>query len=299
MRLLAVGVPFAAYLLLQSGAAALAQSASSEPMFTKAPPITPPVEYSTAASQLPASWGDVTTSLTGLGITNGFSDRATAEVAANWYSQNLGLHVDTGRDWREENANFIIAGLSYAITPNIRPEFLYGTSSENAGIQPRTYLRGEIQFTTPAIPGQTGIVATPAVSFREYRNGVQEVDPEFDVAFYHPALPDNTYFVTEFTGTANFVQSISAVGYEIAGGETYVMPYWGTLGAEVFGGRMVYDNTLCVTLCSVQNQFFGIRPLASFYLDHNPALELFFRGEIATTNFYNIYGGTIGFKRSF
>jgi hypothetical protein len=105
--------------------------------------------------------------------------------------------------------------------------------------------------------------------------------------------------VTEVVGTAVFVQSLSSVGYEFAGSETYVIPRFGTFGAQLFGGRMVYDNTLCVTLCGVQNNFIGIRPLISFYLNPKETMELYFRGEITATDFYNIYGGTIGLKTRF
>jgi hypothetical protein len=62
---------------------------------------------------------------------------------------------------------------------------------------------------------------------------------------------------------------------------------------------MVYDNTLCITLCSVVNKFVGIRPLVSYYLNHTDKYELFVRGEAVATDFYNIYGGTVGLKTRF
>jgi hypothetical protein len=128
---------------------------------------------------------------------------------------------------------------------------------------------------------------------------VQEVVPELHIAFYHPEFADHTYFVTEVKATTTFVESVSAVGSEFSGTATYVMPKWGTVGAELFGGRMTYDATLCVELCGVRNRFAGVRPLVSFYLNHTDSLELYVRGEIVATDSYNIYGGTVGLKTAF
>jgi hypothetical protein len=307
-RAFVTGLPLAAFCIVQMGALARAEDSAGAPvMYTKAPPSDAVSSGQSGGGvmmpipQLPtiAPYGDVTIAGTGLAVTNGFSNRAVADFAANWYYSGLGLHVDTSRDWREENADYIVAGVSYAITPYIRPKFLYGTSSENLGIQPKTYLRGEIEFQMPSVPGTTGIVATPSITSREYRNGVRETVPEIDVAFYHPEFANHTYFVSEVKATTIMVETISALGYEFSGSETYVIPKWGTIGAEVFGGRMVYDVTLCAMLCSVQNRFLGIRPLVSFYLNHSDAHELFVRGEVVATDFYNIYGGTVGLKTKF
>jgi hypothetical protein len=303
----AFGLLLAAISVMQWTDEARAQDIPAAPvMYTKAPPNSDPAAVMPAqggGAMMPlpqlAPHGDVTIAGTGLAVTNGFSNRAVADVAANWYASGFGLHLDTSRDWREENANYVVAGVSYAITPYITPKILYGTSSENLGIQPRTYLKGEIAFATPPVPGTTGVVATPSVTYREYRNGVQETVPEIDVAFYHPEFANHSYLVTEAKASAIFVATVSAPGYEFSGSETYVIPKWGTFGAEVFGGRMVYDVTLCAIFCSVQNRFVGIRPLVSFYLNHSDSMELFVRGEAVATDFYNIYGGTVGLKTKF
>jgi hypothetical protein len=327
LRLVGVNLPLAAFLVTQMVAHASAQNAGVAPlMYTKAPPYTSqPTQSGQANDATVAAYGqagagaimpiippgplapqpsaalsgDMTVSGTGLAVTNGYANRYVAEFAGNWYYSGLGLHLDTGGEWREEDAGFVIAGLSYAITPDIRPKFLYGTSSENSAIQAQTYIRGEVEFRTPSVPGTVGVVATPAVTYREFRNGVQEFTPEIDVALYHPEFADHAYFVTEAKATPIFIQGVSEVGYELGASTTYVMPGWGNIGAEVFGGRMVWDVTLCVALCNEQNRFVGVRPLVSFYLNHNDALELFLRGEIVATDFYNIYGGTVGLKFKF
>jgi hypothetical protein len=244
-------------------------------------------------------YGDFTVAGTGLAVTGGYSSRFVAEEAANVYYGNLGLHFDTSHDWREENADYVVGGVSYALTPYVRPKILFGTSSENLGIQPLAYFRGEIEFQSPGSAGSAGIVAIPSITYREYRNGVKETVPEIDVAFYLPEFSNHNYLVMEAKGLATFVAGISGVGYELSGSATYVIPKWGTFGAEIFGGRMVYDNTLCITLCSVVNKFVGIRPLVSYYLNHTDKYELFVRGEAVATDFYNIYGGTVGLKTRF
>jgi hypothetical protein len=246
-----------------------------------------------------APHGDFTVAGTGLAVTGGYYNRFVAEEAANVYYGNWGVHVDTSHDWREENADYVVGGVSYALTPYVRPKILFGTSSENLGIQPQAYYRGEIEFQSPGSSGSAGIVAIPSITSREYRNGVKETVPEIDVALYLPEMANHSYFVVESKALATFVEGISKNGYEFSGSATYVDPRWGTVGAELFGGLMVYDNTLCTVLCSVENRFVGVRPLVSFYLNHSDKLELFVRGEIVATDFYNIYGGTIGLKTRF
>jgi hypothetical protein len=246
-----------------------------------------------------APYGDFTVAGTGLAVTNGFADRFVAEEAANLYSGNWGFHFDTSHNWREENADFVVGGVSYAITPTVRSKVLVGTSSENLGILPQTYVRGELELQSPGTAGSAGVLAIPSITYREYRNGVKETVPAIDIAFYLPEFSDHSYVVLEAKGLSTFVQAVSGVGYEVGASATYVMPKQGTFGAEIFGGRMVYDNTLCITLCSVVNKFVGVRPLVSFYLNHTDKYELVVRGEVAATDYYNIYGGTVGLKTRF
>ncbi|MBR0849304.1 hypothetical protein JQ543_16240 [Bradyrhizobium diazoefficiens] len=246
-----------------------------------------------------APFGDFTVAGTGLAVTGGFANRFVAEEAANVYSGDWGVHFDTSHNWREENADFVVGGVSYAVTPTVRTKVLFGSSSENLGILPRTYVRGELEWQSPGTAGSAGILAIPSITYREFRNGVKETVPAIDMAFYLPEFSDHSYVVMEAKGLATFVEAVSGVGYEIGASATYVMPKQGTFGAEIFGGRMVYDNTLCLTLCSVVNKFVGVRPLVSFYLDHTDKYELIVRGEVAATDFYNIYGGTVGLKTRF
>jgi hypothetical protein len=303
MKTFALSAVLAAFALFLTGMQVRAQDIGGAlAMFETNPLPFPQLGGLTKPSAQPppaAPYGDITIAGTGLSVTNGFSSRFVAEEAANVYYSGWGFHVDTSHDWREENADYVVGGVSYAVTPYVRPKILFGTSSENLGIQPQAYFRGEIEFQSPGSSGTAGIVATPSLTSREYRNGVKETVPEIDVAFYLPEFADHTYFVVESKGLATFVQGVSAVGYELSASATYVSPKSGTIGAEFFGGRMVYDNTLCIVLCSVENRFYGVRPLVSFYLTGNDKLELFVRGEAVATDFYNIFGGTVGLKTRF
>jgi hypothetical protein len=303
MKTFALSAALAMLALSQTATRVHAQAAGgAAPMLNTNPVPFPDIGGLAKPSAAPAPvgpYGDFTVAGTGLAVTGGYSNRFVAEEAANVYYGNWGLHFDTSHDWREENADYVVGGVSYAVTPYIRPKLLFGTSSENLGIQPLEYFRGEVELQSPGSAGSTGIVAIPSITYRQYRNGVQETVPEMDIAFYLPEFSNHDYLVMEAKGLATFVEGVSGVGYEFSGSTTYVMPKWGTFGAEIFGGRMVYDNTLCLTACSVNNNFVGIRPLVSIYLNHTDKYELFIRGEIVATDYYNIYGGTVGLKTRF
>jgi hypothetical protein len=303
MKTFALAAALAMFALSQTATKLYAQAAGgAAPMLNTNPVPYPDIGgLAKPSAGLPpvGPFGDFTIAGTGLGVTGGYSSRFVAEEAANVYYGNWGLHFDTSHDWREENADYVVAGVSYALTPYVRPKILVGTSSENLGIQPQAYFRGEVEFQSPGSAGSAGVVAIPSVTYREYRNGVRETVPEMDVALYLPEFSNHNYVVVEAKALATFVTGVSGVGYELSGSGTYVIPKWGTLGAEIFGGRMVYDNTLCVTVCSVENKFVGIRPLVSVYLNHTDKYELFIRGEAVATDYYNIYGATVGLKTRF
>jgi hypothetical protein len=316
-KVLTIGCAMSAFALVQTAAPGCAQERGAAlAVYSKSPPSNFGDQTATLVAPIPVTgaggatipvprppsaipYGDGTVAGTGLAVTRGFSDRAVADIAINWYYSAFGLHLDAAREWREENASLLIGGLSYMIAPYVRSKFLYGTSSANLSIQPETYLRGEIEFQPPPPPGAIGVVATPAVTYRAYRNGVRELVPEMHVAFYHPEFADHTYFVTELKAETIFVESVRTPGYEFSGAATYVVPRLGTAGAELFGGLMVYDATLCVALCTVKNPFVGVRPLLSLYLNRTETLELYVHGEIVTTQSYNIFGGTLGLKVAF
>ena len=237
--------------------------------------------------------GDVLTYGTALSVNNGFSDRTAIGVAANVYStlSGWGVHFDAASNWREENASFFAGGLSYAVTPNIRPKVMLGTSSSNLGILPRTYVYGTVEVNVAPF------IFRPAVFYREFRNGVEQTTPQLEAVYYFPAPPGAPYFVAQGSVGVDFVNPGSHIGYLINGALTYVMPKVGTLEMGVFGGTMAYDNVLCKGPCGVSNKFVGIRPKVSAYFGESS--EVYLAGEFVRTDYYDVAGGSLGLKVGF
>jgi hypothetical protein len=71
----------------------------------------------------------------------------------------------------------------------------------------------------------------------------------------------------------------------------------GSAALSVFGGTMAYDNTLCTGPCSVRNKFIGVRPKLGTYV--NEKTEAYVAGEIVRTDYYDVYGATLGVKIGF
>ena len=224
MKTFALSAAFAMFAFSQTATQLHAQAAGgAAPMLNTNPVPFPDVGGLAKPSDQPppgGPYGDVTVAGTGLAVTGGYSSRFVAEEAANVYYGNWGLHFDTSHDWREENADYVVGGVSYAVTPYVRPKILFGTSSENLGIQPQAYFRGEIEFQSPGSAGSAGIVAISSITYREYRNGVKETVPEMDIAFYLPEFSNHNYIVMEAKALATFVAGVSGVGYETSGSAT-------------------------------------------------------------------------------
>jgi hypothetical protein len=181
-KVVTIGCAMSAFALVQTAAPGCAQERGAAlAIYSKSPPSNVGDQTATLVAPIPVTgaggatipvprppsatpYGDATVAGTGLALTKGFSNRAVADVAINWYYSALGLHLDAAREWREENANLLIAGVSYAVTPYVRSKFLYGTSSANLSIQPETYLRGEIEFQPPSPPGAIGVRSPQAFS---------------------------------------------------------------------------------------------------------------------------------------
>ena len=170
MKTFALSAALAVFALSQTATQLYAQAAGgAAPMLNTNPVPFPDIGGLAKPSGQAAPvgpYGDFTVAGTGLAVTGGYSSRFVAEEAANVYYGNWGLHFDTSHDWREENADYVVGGVSYALTPFVRPKILFGTSSENLGILPQTYFRGEVEFQSPGSSGSTGIVAIPSFTYR-------------------------------------------------------------------------------------------------------------------------------------
>ena len=237
--------------------------------------------------------GDILSYATVLGVSNGFSDRQAVGISGNVYhpASGWGAHFDTSGLWREENGGFFAGGVSYAVTPTLRPKVMFGTSTTNFGILPEFFGYGSV--TINASPFNV----TPALIYRQYRNGTKQTTPQIDVAHYGQPFSDNSYLVAQALVGISFVSPGSNTGYDVGAGLTYVVPKLGTVALWGLGGRMAYDAALCVTECSVRNDFIGVRPKVSAYI--NDKAEFFVLGEYVRTDFYNIAGATVGLRTAF
>jgi len=121
--------------------------------------------------------------------------------------------------------------------------------------------------------------------------------PGLELTYYVPPFSDNSYILLQGAGSVGFVSPGYHTGYELSGTVSYIIPKVGSLGLQGFGGLMAYDNVICTNACGVSNGFIGVRPKVSVFAGEN--IELIARGEIVRTDFYNVYGGTIGVKVSF
>ena len=249
---------------------------------------------SPATSSPPFSGGDVLATGTALGVTNGFSSRFAAGLNANFNAPGFEVHVQGNGLWQEESAAFFAGGFSVPITPNLKSTVLAGTSTANQGILPQLYLYGKLAYATPP---DVGVIIAPAFTYRSYRNGVQESVPRLELIYYLPPSPSGSFVLLQAFGSVAFVSPGYHTGFEVSGAVSYNVPRKWSLGIEGFGGVMAYDNILCVTACGIQNGFIGARPKLTLFA--TDTIEVILRGEIVRTDFYNMYGGTLGVKVSF
>ena len=267
---------------------ALPEPASSSDLSNLAS-VETPVETATGPS------GDAYFYVGGLNVTDGFSDRWFLGLAANaFYSSGLGLHIDTSYIDREESAGFFAAGISAELTPRIRAKIMGGTSTDNDGILPELYARGELAITSAP---DLGLVLRPSLTYRSFRNGFDEGTGQIEIARYFKPFANGSFAVGQVGASGTYSDPGSNFGYELSAGVTYVAPNIGTIGATAVVGNMAYDSVLGPSSLSVENGFIGIRPAVSYYLGENA--ELIARGEIMFTDFYDLFGGSIGIKFNF
>lgn len=229
-----------------------------------------------------------------LAVTNGFSNRAFVGFSDNFfYKKSFGLHLDGAQTWREQNAGFLSAGVSYRFEPGITPKVLVGTSSQNTNILPRFFALGSVSFDFG--PG-VGVVLTPSYTYREFRNGTDESTLSVETAKYFPAFANGSYFVGQARASAILANPHAHLGYEFAASLTLMFPNAWNIGAELFGGTQAYDSLIAASP-GVQNEFVGMRPKIGVFLTRNT--EVFMRGEFVHTKLYDISGGLLGLKVTF
>lgn len=227
-----------------------------------------------------------------LSVDSGFDDRYfTGGYIDHYLDSGLGVHAEASGVAREEDAGFFAGGLSYALNDRLRPQIMAGTSTDNDDILPELYLRGSLEIHSDP---EQGIVATPSITYRDYRNGTDEVVPGLSAAIYLPPFADGSYVVAQALGMVMFVDPGSNTGYEIGGGASLNKPGLGSFGLVVTGGEMAYDSVLATNAPSINNDFVTFRPNIGLFLSGD--VELFVRGEYTHTDFYDIVGGLAGLK---
>jgi hypothetical protein len=273
----------------------LASSASAADLDLPPPPPPPVVQQAPAPAPQPVLRGDFQATGGAYAVDNGYSDRAFMGLQGSLYDDSgFGVHMDAVHVQREEEAAFVAAGLSYAVTPGTRLKLMAGTSTDNLEIQPELYLNGSATFD---LGPQAGLVITPEVIYREYRSGTEEVQAQGSISKYFKPFKDGSYIVGTVFGSATFVQPGDNVGWEAGANVLHVRPRYMSMGMGVVAGTSAYDNLLGPVPTDVRNDYIGVRPSVSMYL--SPDVEVFARGEYLWTDFYELAGGFAGIKYAF
>lgn len=239
--------------------------------------------------------GDFQTTGGAYAVDNGFSDRAFMALQGSLYeTDGFGVHLDTASVHREEDAIFFAAGVSYAVSSTTRLKLMAGSSSDNDGILPEIYINGSATFD---FGPEAGIVFTPELIYRSYRNGVEELQALGSVNKYFTPFKDGSYVVGSVTGSVNYVTPGDNVGWEAGASVLHVRPRYMSVGLGFVVGSSAYDNTLGDVSIGVRNDYVGVRPSVSMYL--SPDVEVFARGEYLVTDFYDLAGGFAGIKYAF
>jgi hypothetical protein len=230
--------------------------------------------------------------------TRGFSDRAIASLWGNALAQNggFGVHAEVHRLRREETAGFFVGGLSYNTGPLAPSVFIFkglaGSSTDKQMILPEVFARGEVAWRSDPV---AGLVITPSVTYRQFRNGAHETALETQGLKYVP-ISDGTSLI--FSGLVRWTlidpgrHSVPAFG----AGLTYSVYQRYSLGFDVEAGRASYNSISggVATAATVNDRYYSLRPHASVFLSDR--VELFAAGEYTDRESYKILGGIGGVK---
>lgn len=235
--------------------------------------------------------GEVIFTVGALGLTEDFDDRFISTAGANvYFDSGLGFHGEATYADREEDGALFIAGVSYN-TPQSQFRVSAGSSTDVEDIFPELYIRGDATLrSSPA----DGLVGSAGVTYRDYRNGADEVVLDGNVTKYI-AYGGGEALILQSFGSIGLADPGSNVSYSIGGsiGFNSLRDYSFAVALE--GGRSEYD--LDLGLEGISNPFLAVRPSAGLYLTNS--IEVFVRGEFVTAEIYDVYGGTVGLKIEF
>lgn len=233
---------------------------------------------------------DVTTVLGYYGLTSGISDRRFTTAWGNAHFANgFGTHAEAHFMDREESAGFFAGGVSWGGEPGEIRGWL-GTSTENASILPELYARFEASYRTHS---GTGLVFSPALTYRSFRNGAREAVAEMEVAKYISLGGPHLILSLMARGIASDPGRHMSASF--GAGILYAQSGKVSVGLTLEGGRASYDGFLAPG--TLDERYFSIRPVVSFHVTDN--VEVLGLMEYSSRESYDAFGGHLGLKVHF
>ena len=224
-----------------------------------------------------------------LSLDRGLDTRVYQGAFVDVYSDDLGIHADVVHVDREENAAFFSGGISYALSSHVRPKLMVGTSTDNRAILPDEF----VSFSVELKPGEnSGWVVTPGITYRHYRNGVDETSGSLAVAKYFDVPWDSRgYYVAQASVATTFGGNTRRANAAVTGGLQTVRRGGVSFGLTVEGGALVRDPIGGTT---GSGSYFALRPNLSVPITRN--LAWIARGEYSETSQFHATGATTGLK---
>jgi hypothetical protein len=246
---------------------------------------------SPAAAQRAGEESTTTTYVGYYGVDEGYDDRLVVGNFTNLYSGAFGVHTDFAHVRREQNGTFGAAGLSYALGEKVRVKAMAGTSdNDGRDILPELYLSGSAALTV-----SKGLIVTPDVTFRRYRNGGREISPGVAVAKYFNLAGDTGgYYVAQGDASVSFIKDTDERGYQVGGAISTVRKSGITVGLNFNGGKMAYDTITGLGRLPVRSNTLGGG--ASLGYRFAPKSEIFVRGNVSANDYFWVHGGMLGLK---
>lgn len=243
-----------------------------------------------AAQEWAIARSDISTVFGYYGATDGINARRFSTVWGNTYFQNgLGTHAEAHFMDREETAGYFAGGLSLnGQFGELRGSI--GTSTENTAILPEFHARLEAVYRSRP---ELGLVISPAISHRAFRNGAEDSAAEILISKY-AGLPTGVLIFSALArGTlADPGGHISAA---FGAGLTYAQYRKFAIGFNIEGGRAAYDGIIAPGI--FDERYVSVRPTASLFLTND--IELFGMMEYSARESYSLFGGHIGVKVHF
>lgn len=243
-----------------------------------------------AGEGLQLARSDYTTVFGYYGVTHGNSHRRFTTAWGNaYFAGGLGTHAEAHVMDREDTAAFFAGGLSWS---NDRAEIRgwVGTSTDNVNTLPEVYARLDASYSSPS---EWGFVFRPALTYREFRNGTEEIIGEFEIAKYVSLETGYLVFTAMARGLA--IDPGRHISGAFGAGVLYAQSGKVSVGIGIEGGRASYDGLLGPG--ELDEPYVTIRPSVSFYLTEG--LELVGMMEYSSRRSYDLYGGHIGLKFRF